>query len=81
MFVFIRKNTNIFEKQRHLSIFLEFHKTIMQQLESHQKDIPILSLTILQIDYGHPTISQILHEPLSVSVIVIDRITGEEFFE
>lgn len=46
MFVFIRKNTNIFEKQRHLSIFLDFHKTIMQQLESHQKDIPILSLTI-----------------------------------
>ena len=28
MFVFIRKNTNIFEKQRHLSIFLEFHKTL-----------------------------------------------------
>ena len=46
MFVFIRKNTNIFEKQRHLCIFLEFHKTIMQQLESHQKDFPILSLTI-----------------------------------
>ena len=46
MFVFIRKNTNIFEKRRHLSIFLDFHKTIMQQLESHQKDIPILSLTI-----------------------------------
>ena len=37
MFVFIRKNTNIFEKQRHLSIFLEFHKTIMQQLESHHQ--------------------------------------------
>ena len=36
MFVFIRKNTNIFEKQKHLCIFLDFHKTIMQQLESHQ---------------------------------------------
>ncbi len=45
LFVFIRKNTNIFEKQRHLCIFLDFHKTIMQQLESHQKDLPILSLT------------------------------------
>ena len=46
LFVFIRKNTDIFEKQRHLCIFLDFHKTIMQQLESHQKDFPILSLTI-----------------------------------
>ena len=33
LLVFIRKNTNIFEKQRHLCIFLDFHKTIMQQLE------------------------------------------------
>ena len=39
LLVFIRKNTNIFEKQRHLCIFLDFHKTIMQQLESHQKGI------------------------------------------
>ena len=33
LFVFIRKNTNIFEKQRHLCIFLDFHKTIIQKLE------------------------------------------------
>ena len=45
LFVFIRKNTNIFMKLRHLCIFLDFHKTIMQQLESHQKGFPILSLT------------------------------------
>ncbi len=32
LLVFIRKNTNIFEKQRHLCIFLDFHKTIMQQI-------------------------------------------------
>ena len=46
LLVFIRKNTNIFEKQRHLCIFLDFHKTIRQQLKSHQKGFPILSLTV-----------------------------------
>ena len=40
LLVFIRKNTNIFEKQRHLCIFLDFHKTIMQQLESGSPDKP-----------------------------------------
>ena len=45
LFVFIRKNTNIFEKQRHLCIFLDFHKHSCEQFESHQKDSPILPLT------------------------------------
>ena len=37
LFVFIRKNTNIFEKQRHLCIFLDFpqnyHATIRKPPE------------------------------------------------
>ena len=45
LFVFIRKNTNIFMKLRHLCIFLDFHKHSCEQLESHQKGFPFLTLT------------------------------------